>query len=138
VSRAGWNAPAKWSGTSAMHFLAPREPITSLPVLPKLNEGQPQTLAFQKVDGADRRLVLRLWRTQYSIALSDEAPSMPLWLGALEAERVVRRRSVLSIADEDVDPRAAVDELAAASGRIRIAIRASPGRSPVVLIYPWR
>jgi undecaprenyl-diphosphatase len=134
AERAGWSAPEKWSAASAMHFLVPDEQIANLPVLPKLNEGQPQTLAFQKVDGPDRRLVLRLWRTQYSIALSDGA-SKPLWLGALEVERVVRRRSVLYFADEDADPRAAADELAAASGRMQVASRASPGRPPVVLIY---
>ena len=119
-----------------MHFLVPKEQIASLPVLPKLHEGQPQALAFQKVDGPDRRLVLRVWRTHYFIAFSN-APSKPLWLGTLEAERVVRRRSVLSLADEDADPRAAVDEFAAASDRIRAANRAAPGRPPVVLIYQW-
>jgi hypothetical protein len=50
----------------------------------------------------------------------------------------VRRRSVLSLADEDADPRAALDVLTAASDRLRAAIRASPGRSPVVLIYRRR
>jgi hypothetical protein len=42
---------------------------------------------------------------------------------------------VLYFADEDADPRAAADELAAASGRMQVASRASPGRPPVVLIY---
>jgi undecaprenyl-diphosphatase len=138
AGRSGWAAPAKWSALGVLHFLVPNEPIASLPVVPKLHEGQPQTLAFQKVDGPDRRLVLRLWRTQYSVAFPKQASAEPLWLGTLEAERVVRRRSVLSLADEDADPRAALDALIAASDRLRAAIRTSPGRSPVVLIYRRR
>jgi undecaprenyl-diphosphatase len=135
IRSAGWKTPVKWSAQSAMYFLTPKADIANLPVLPKLNGGQPQTLAFQQVDGPDRRLVLRLWRTQYFVALPNGALSRPLWLGTVEVERVVRRRSVPSLADEDADPRPAVNQLTAASERIHVAHPASSGRPPVLLIY---
>jgi undecaprenyl-diphosphatase len=134
LGRAGWEAPMKWSAMKAVYFLAPKSQIAELPVLPKLSEGQSQSLAFQKIEGPDRRLVLRLWRTPYRVAYPGAAAPSPLWLGTVEVERVVRRRSVLSLADVDADPRAAIDEVAAAANEIRRVPRASPGRS-VLLVY---
>ena len=134
LRHAGWDAPMKWSAMSAMYFLAPKSQIADLPVLPKLNEGQSQSMAFQKRDGPDRRLVLRLWRTPYLVAFPGPALPRLLWLGTVEVERVVRRRSVLSLADVDADPRAAIEEVAAAANQIRVVHRASSGRS-VLLVY---
>jgi undecaprenyl-diphosphatase len=134
LMHAGWSGRAKWSAAGAVLFLAPNAEIADLPVLPKLHEGRSQTLAFEKLVGPDRRLVLRLWRSEFLVAFPDQALRKPLWVGTVELEQIVRRRSVLSLSDQEADPREALGDLAAASSRIRMAQRASPGRPLVLLV----
>jgi hypothetical protein len=69
------------------------------------------------------------------VAFPDQALRKPLWVATVELEQIVRRRSVLSLSDQESDPREALGDLVAASSRIRMAQRAGPGRPLVLLVY---
>jgi undecaprenyl-diphosphatase len=61
LESAGWSQPARWKSSAVLLWLLPSTPIAQLPVVPKLDHGEPPTLTFVRAEGARERLVIRLW-----------------------------------------------------------------------------
>ena len=62
---AGWSEGTRLSAHSLLSLVSPNVTATALPVLPKLNNGEPSRLEFVRSHaGADERDVLRFWPTQ--------------------------------------------------------------------------
>jgi undecaprenyl-diphosphatase len=87
----GWSEGSQLSARSLLSLVSPNVTATALPVLPKLNNGEPSRLEFVRSHaGADERDVLRFWPTQYAVERQDGAPATPIWLGSLVHERLRR------------------------------------------------
>jgi membrane protein DedA with SNARE-associated domain len=82
---AGWRPAAPWTLASVLRALAGNPDPGAAPVLPRFDRGQPSTLAFVHPQGADRREVLRLWRS--AAVLADGAAVQPIWYGGVYDER---------------------------------------------------
>lgn len=91
LERRGWTEGARLSAHSILSLVSPDVAATALPVLPRLNNGQPSVLVFTRSHlSADERDVLRFWPTQYAVAHRGGRPPTPIWLGSLVHERLLR------------------------------------------------
>ena len=61
LESAGWSPPPRWKSSAVLLWLLPSTPIAQLPVVPKLDQGEPPALTFIRADDAHERLVMRLW-----------------------------------------------------------------------------
>lgn len=91
LESAGWQPAPAWSARSALLWLSPHTSVAALPVLQKLSEGNSAELTFVKFDARRpmNRLVLRLWRSRYRLAIgtrADDVTNTPIWYGALYQE----------------------------------------------------
>ncbi|HYW75972.1 MAG TPA: VTT domain-containing protein [Gammaproteobacteria bacterium] len=104
--RHGWHAPVRWSGSSALTWLTPQPAATSLPVLPKLHEGQPPSLVLvHDVPGrspSDSRVILRMWRSNVELQAGTSIVQ-PLWLGTVVSQVLKRPFSLLTVSDDQPD-----------------------------------
>ncbi|MFP3796203.1 MULTISPECIES: VTT domain-containing protein [Paraburkholderia] len=124
---AGWSEGTQFSVKSVLSLVAPNVDALSLPLLPKLNNGQPSPLVFARLHLPDdpqrpgsRRDVLRFWPTGYALASADT----PIWVGSLVHERL-RRASwpfnvLTTYVDRDND----------GSDQVRRPDLAAPGEPP--------
>lgn len=89
----GWRVDTPWSLGNALDWLSPGDttPADALPVLPRLDDGRPPRLRASHALAPDRRAVLQIWPSTYTITLADGADSLPLWLGSV----VVQRRQTI-------------------------------------------
>ncbi|CAB3798497.1 hypothetical protein LMG28688_04735 [Paraburkholderia caffeinitolerans] len=98
---AGWSEGAQFSLKSVLSLVAPNVDVLALPLLPKLNNGMPSPLVFERAHLPDdpahpgsRRDVLRFWPTGYAIGQPTQAPDgaelTPIWAGSLVHERLRR------------------------------------------------
>lgn len=91
LSSRGWLAGTRFNARSLFSLVSPDVPVMDLPVLPKLNDGEPSTLVFSRQrERRDERDVLRFWRSDYAVERRDGAAPTPIWLGSLVHERLVR------------------------------------------------
>lgn len=85
----GWIEGTDLSAHSLLSLASPNVAATSLPVLPKLNNGVPSSLVFIRPgDTRDERDVLRFWPSGY--AVENGVSTTPLWVGAFAHERLSR------------------------------------------------
>ncbi|MFM0067337.1 bifunctional DedA family/phosphatase PAP2 family protein [Paraburkholderia aspalathi] len=85
----GWIEGTDLSARSLLSLASPNVAATSLPVLPKLNNGVPSSLVFMRPgDTRDERDVLRFWPSGY--AVENGVSSTPLWVGSFAHERLSR------------------------------------------------
>jgi|GEM_PF-72830 len=96
---AGWSEGAQFSLRSVLSLVAPNVDVLALPLLPKLNNGQPSPLVFERAhlpqDPArpgSRRDVLRFWPTGYAIERRAGAPA-GTHTGASEAAGAATRET---------------------------------------------
>ncbi len=82
---AGWQPAAPWTLRSVLGALSGVEDLRAAPVLPRFDRGMPSALAFVRPAGADRREVLRCWRS--AAVLAEGQQTQPIWYGGLYAER---------------------------------------------------
>lgn len=82
----GFRSPPRWRSSAALLWLVPSTPVGELPVLPKLEQGQPARLTFVREDGARARVVVRLWPAADAVHASPPAEATPLWIGMVTAE----------------------------------------------------
>ncbi|CAM2184156.1 membrane-associated protein [Paraburkholderia sacchari] len=100
---AGWSEGARFSLKSVLSLVAPNVDALALPLLPKLNNGMPSPLVFERAhlphlpdDTArpgSRRDVLRFWPTGYALApaqTANDAVPTPIWVGSVVHERLRR------------------------------------------------
>lgn len=94
---AGWERPARWRSAATLLWLLPSTPIGQLPVLPKLDEGEPPALTFIRALDARRRVVIRLWHVADAI---EDAPSqrVPLWTGIVTIEQARSQWGLVAVA----------------------------------------
>jgi membrane protein DedA with SNARE-associated domain len=87
----GWVEGTQLSARSLLSLVSPNVTATALPVLPRLNDGEPSTLVFTRSRAtADERDVLRFWPTKYAVERQNGVPATPIWLGSLVHERLRR------------------------------------------------
>jgi membrane-associated phospholipid phosphatase len=87
----GWVEGTQLSIRSILSLVAPDPAAIALPVLPKLDNGEPSALVFTRArDARDERDVLRFWPTTYAVQHKRGAPATPIWLGSLVHERLRR------------------------------------------------
>ncbi|MFM0734626.1 VTT domain-containing protein [Paraburkholderia sediminicola] len=92
----GWVEGTDLSAHSLLSLASPNVAATSLPVLPKLNNGVPSSLVFMRPgDTRDERDVLRFWPSGY--AVENGVSAAPLWVGAFAHERLSRRSWPINI-----------------------------------------
>jgi hypothetical protein len=111
LEQRGWTEGTQFSARSLLTLVAPDPTATELPVLPKLDNGQPSALVFTRARGGrDERDVLRFWPTGYAIERPHDAPT-PIWLGSLVHERLRRPSWPFNVLrpDRQVDPLISVE-----------------------------
>jgi undecaprenyl-diphosphatase len=87
----GWIEGTRLGARSLLTLVSPNAVATALPVLPRLNNGEPSALVFTRLHAsADERDVLRFWPTRYAVEHRNGAPPTPIWLGSLVHERLRR------------------------------------------------
>ena len=81
LQQQGWKPAATFSPMSAMNWLAPEPVITSLPILPQVNNGQHQALLLiaPHTDEDDHLIVMRLWPSDREILPDNH----PVWIGSV-------------------------------------------------------
>ena len=77
----GWQRQPSLSLKSFFGIFSPETPVEELPVLPRFHDGMAERLLLVHTD-RDKRLVLRLWPTDFTIA-GDDAP---LFVGTVEEQ----------------------------------------------------
>ena len=86
LTATGWTAANRLNGTDWLRLLSPAQPLQALPVLPQVHDGRHEVLMLEKPLPNDRRLVLRLWATDYRLRGSET----PLWVGNISEQRQVK------------------------------------------------
>jgi membrane protein DedA with SNARE-associated domain len=103
----GWVPGTRVSAHSLFSLISPNVPAMDLPVLPKLNDGEPSTLIFARQrERRDERDVLRFWPTGYAVQRKADAAATPIWLGSLVHERLARPSWPFNVlrTDRQIDP----------------------------------
>jgi membrane protein DedA with SNARE-associated domain len=111
LAQRGWIEGTQFSARSLLTLIAPDPAATALPVLPKLNNGEPSALVFTRArEARDERDVLRFWPTDYAVERA-HAAATPIWLGALVHERLLRPSWPFNVLrpDKQIDPLIAVE-----------------------------
>jgi hypothetical protein len=89
LAGAGWLPAPAWSVRSALAWLLPSTDVRDLPVLPRYDQGSNAALTYIRPDHDGRgRKVLRLWRSDYVLAMPGRAREAPVWYGAFYDERI--------------------------------------------------
>ncbi|WP_163650251.1 bifunctional DedA family/phosphatase PAP2 family protein [Modicisalibacter sp. 'Wilcox'] len=140
LSEAGWRVDVPWTPTSALHWLSPGHAAAGLPTLPRLNDGQPSALrATHPIAGEpNRRQVLHVWSTDFTLAGTCRASPQPLWVASL---RIQQRRDLLGLLAVERD----VASVSDAQAELKQAIQAPdapthflspPADNPLLLAAP--
>jgi membrane protein DedA with SNARE-associated domain/membrane-associated phospholipid phosphatase len=130
----GWVEGTDLSPHSLLSLASPNVSATSLPVLPKLNNGVPSSAVFMRPgDTRDERDVLRFWPSGYTV--DNGTSATPLWVGTFTHERLSRRSWPINILRVDRDL-SSLDARAAAGMELGAALvaRVSCHGVPVSLL----
>lgn len=136
LDTAGWRAPAPWNASTVLAWLLPHPDIAALPVVPKFNQGLSPILTFVRVLGPGRRLVVRLWRSNYATSVHGE--QAPIVLGTVTAETLANLAGVLSMVRTAHDTATPLHALAASLAPDSFHSVLRPDSSAVLLVWPWR
>ncbi|HEV7834966.1 MAG TPA: VTT domain-containing protein [Caballeronia sp.] len=133
----GWTEGTRLSAHSILSLVSPDVAATALPVLPRLNNGEPSVLVFTRAHtSADERDVLRFWPTQYVVKRRGGQPPTPIWLGSLVHERLLRPSWPFNV----LRPDKRIESMIAAHGDaspwrgLEVASSAGCGGIPVTLV----
>ncbi|MBI2800743.1 MAG: phosphatase PAP2 family protein [Gammaproteobacteria bacterium] len=103
----GWHVPPTWTLKTASLWMLAKTPIAELPVLPKFDHGEAQTLTFVRVLNLRERFAVRLWVVGEVIDTDAGRKSRPLWHGMVTIERLdhpVRKIMLVTTASDFVTP----------------------------------
>ncbi|WP_144162012.1 bifunctional DedA family/phosphatase PAP2 family protein [Paraburkholderia sp. BCC1885] len=128
LSRRGWIEGTQFSARALLSLVAPDPDATALPVLPKLNNGEPSALVFTRGrEARDERDVLRFWSTDYAVQRKSDMPAAPIWLGSLVHEHMRRPSWPFNVLrpDRQIDPLISVQ--GEASGWRELEVSSSAG-----------
>lgn len=137
LSDRGWIEGTQLSVRSLLYLVAPDPAATTLPVLPKLDNGQPSAMVFTRArDARDERDVLRFWPTDYAVQRKSGTPAAPIWLGSLVHERLRRPSWPFNVLrpDRQVDPLISVPGQASAWRELEVSSIAGCEGARVTLI----
>jgi undecaprenyl-diphosphatase len=73
----GWRRPSPLGWRDLLTLLSPSLPLRRLPLLPQVHKGRHEELALIKDLSPNRRVVIRLWRSDLRLEPGD----VPLWIG---------------------------------------------------------
>lgn len=133
----GWVEGTQLSLHSLLSLVAPNVTATALPVLPKLNNGEPSALVFiRSKTMPDERDVLRFWPTRFTLTRRSGAAATPIWLGSLVHERLRRPAWPFNVLrpDRQADPMIETHGVDSPWHNLEIARSAGCGGIPVTLI----
>ncbi|AKH20794.1 bifunctional DedA family/phosphatase PAP2 family protein [Sedimenticola thiotaurini] len=94
LNRAGWHDAIRLNSTDWLTLLSPAQPLQALPVLPQVHDGRHEALLLQKTLPHDRRLVVRLWPTDFQLA----GINTPVWVGNVSEQQRVTLLGLLTYA----------------------------------------
>jgi membrane protein DedA with SNARE-associated domain/membrane-associated phospholipid phosphatase len=137
LERRGWTEGSRLSAHSILSLVSPDVAATALPVLPRLNNGEPSVLVFTRAHmSADERDVLRFWPTQYAVSHRGGQPPTPVWLGSLVHERLLRPSWPFNVLrpDKRIEPMIAAHGEASPWRGLEVARSAGCGGIPVTLV----
>jgi len=137
LERRGWTEGTRLSAHSILSLVSPDVAATALPVLPRLNNGEPSVMVFTRAHmSADERDVLRFWPTQYAVAQRGGRPPTPIWLGSLIHERLLRPSWPFNVLrpDKRIEPMIAAHGEASPWRGLEVARSAGCGGIPVTLV----
>lgn len=86
---AGWSKPTPLRPRSALRWFSPEPSLSSLPLVPQLNDGRPEALTLTLDAGAappGRALLLRLWPTSFRL----EPEQRAVWVGTVAWLEIAR------------------------------------------------
>lgn len=86
LETADWLPAQRLNWRDWLKLLAPDQPLKALPVLPQVHDGRHEALLLIKVLPQDRRLVLRLWESNFRLGGNGRA----LWIGNVSEQQQVR------------------------------------------------
>jgi len=115
LAQGGFVDPKPWSVKGLLSWLAPGVDPMSLPVLPRLHDGQQTALVMihpAERAGEPARVVLRIWPSN-TVIIDRRGGEHPIWVGTATRERLSQPLSLLTLArsEHDIDgPRALVEE----------------------------
>jgi membrane protein DedA with SNARE-associated domain/membrane-associated phospholipid phosphatase len=138
LNAGGWRNPVPWTIQSTLAWVTPRVSFDDLPVLSRLEDGQPEGLVLVRpVDGAayTARFVLRLWRSGIHLTSTD-ARDEPLWIGTVVEERLEDLMGILVLTREMPDlngPRDRLTDEMPSASRVQRDV-AEPGWDGFVVI----
>jgi membrane protein DedA with SNARE-associated domain len=133
----GWMEGTQISARSLLSLVSPNVAATELPVLPRLDNGEPSTMVFTRSPGEpDERDVLRFWPTRYAVAHASGVAPTPIWLGSLVHERLRRPSWPFNVLRPDRQLDSMVNEHVDSSPwhGLEVARSAGCGGVPVTLI----
>lgn len=133
----GWTEGTQFSVRSLLTLVAPDPAATALPVLPKLDNGEPSVLVFTRArEARDERDVLRFWPTGYAVERAHGAPATPIWLGSLVHERLRRPSWPFNVLrpDKQIDPLISAEGKAGAWRELEVSSSAGCEGMRVTLI----
>lgn len=100
--RQGWARADGFPLKAWLNFFIPQATIRQLPLLPLLENGRHERLLLS-LDQDDRRLVLRLWPTEFHLAEGNR----PLWVGSVTTERAYALADLITLPRQTGDYAAA-------------------------------
>lgn len=133
----GWTEGSHLSAHSILSLVYPDVAATALPVLPRLNNGEPSAFVFTRAHmSADERDVLRFWPTQYAVTRRGGQPPTPIWLGSLVHERLLRPSWPFNVLrpDKRLEPMIETHGDASPWRGLEVANSAGCGGIPVTLV----
>jgi undecaprenyl-diphosphatase len=113
----GWQDSPAFTAAATLQWLNPDPKINELPVLPKVHDGQHETLQLMKIEGSTR-LILRLWKTH--TILSDQ---LPVWAGQVSRETLKKSLEIIILPRTETDLFTPLETL-------RANVQTLPQRSP--------
>ena len=129
LAQLGWRSPAPWTFRNALEFLAPHASPAEIPALPRWDDGRRADLIMVFVGhglAADKRLVLRLWKTSVSVTMPTGSVRT-LRIGEIEMQRLRRMVSTLTIPVSEGSASTVLPRIAAALPASRLVTRAADG-----------
>lgn len=94
----GWGPGSGLSWSTTIKLLSPSLPLAEFPIIPHVHEGRHEALTLVKPSAGNRRLVLRLWATNYRID-----GEMPLWIGNVTTQYKRVILALLAVPTTDAD-----------------------------------
>jgi membrane-associated phospholipid phosphatase len=106
----GWRRVPALGWRDLLALLSPSLPLARLPVLPQVHQGRHERLALVKDLSPERRVVIRLWRSDRTL----EPGLTPLWVGNASFQQRAELFSLVGYAVTGPDFHGAFEQLRAA------------------------